>query len=160
MTNHILSDEIHEPTVTEFNTPVLGLIAVPREENFRSGLVFPEGIDNVTDEHFRQFAAEMKEQYEILEDKYNEIKMHLHQYQNVNLRQREQNIMIVENYNVLLKKICKVIEKNYEQYHFGTPTINTRYNICIPIFNAKTNRLTTYSERTRSFVDIFSKASQ
>lgn len=157
MTNGVMDEEIEEPTITQFNTPLIGLIASPAQP-YQSALVFPEGMENVNDEHFRQFAAEMKEQYEILEDKYGELKMHYHQAHSMAMKKREENIIITENYNLLLKKICKVIEKNHEQYHFGTPTINRRFNVCIPVYNSKTNKLTTYSERTRSFIDIFKTA--
>ena len=149
-----------EATITPgYNAPeVVHLIQPPaRHANFISRLQLPENLDEVNDEYFRQFADEMKTQYELLEADYNELKLSNRKikdemmYRNYLARETQ------TNYDILLKKLCKVINRDNNQYNFGEPIIDKRHNIVLPVYNSNTKRFTNYSNNTRSFLDVFRK---
>ncbi len=137
-------------------TNMIHLIAPPPRQ-FVSRLSLPENIESVQDEVFRQFADEMKTQYELLEADYNEIK---HSNRKIKDEMAYRNYLAREtqgNFEILIKKLCKVIARDNNQYHFGETIIDKRHNIQLPVFNSNTKRFTNYSNNTRSFLDVFRK---
>ena len=136
--------EVQIPFIVEgFNRP------------YQSRLVLPQGTETVTDEAFRQFAEEMKEQYEILEADYNTVKRDCQAFRSELIRQEQQSRVALESYQILLKKLTKVISRDYPQYKFGDVVLDSSLNVVLPIYNEKTRRFTNYSNSTRSFLEIF-----
>jgi hypothetical protein len=157
-----IEDEVEATLQPGYNVPntqaipVVQLIAPPQRQ-FVSRLSLPENIETVQDEVFRQFAEEMKTQYELLEADFNEIKR-------ANARMKDEmvyrNYLAREtqtNFEILVKKLCRVIGRDYPQYNFGDTIVDKRHNVQLPVFNSNTKRFTNYSNNTRSFLDIFRK---
>ena len=161
-----IQEEVEATITPGYNVPVennpapvanmVHLIAPPARQ-FISRLQLPENLDSVTDEYFRQFADEMKTQYELLEADYNELKLSNRRmkdemvYRNYLARETQ------TNFEILIKKLCKVIARDNPQYNFGDTIIDKRHNIQLPVYNSNTKRFTNYSNNTRSFLDIFRK---
>lgn len=136
--------EVQIPFIVEgFNRP------------YQSRLVLPPGTENVSDEAFRQFADEMREQYEVLEADYNTVKTDCQALRSELIRQKHQSRTALESYQILIKKLTKVISRDYPQYKFGDVVLDSSLNVVLPIYNEKTRRFTNYSNSTRSFLEIF-----
>lgn len=147
---------ILESSDTETESPPIS----PEFTNFRnyqSRLVLPDGIDNVNDQAFIQFANEMREQYEILESEFNSIRASNNLLKNEIMRIRSNNKIINESYNKLIQNLTKVITRDYPQYFFGSSIVDHYLNIILPCYNSKTKRSTNYSNLTKSFLSIFQK---
>lgn len=127
---------------------------IPERTYYQSRLVLPEGIETVNDEAFRQFADEMREQYEILESEYNGLKREFNVMKSELIRCKNTFRIVEESYKQLLKKLLKVTMRDYPQFRFGDVVLDSRFNCILPVFNTNTNRFTNYSNNTRSFLDI------
>tara|TARA_R110002124_G_C8972794_1_gene515366 strand:+ start:3220 stop:3720 length:501 start_codon:yes stop_codon:yes gene_type:complete len=154
-----IAEEVEATITPGFNAPDVVRIIQPQmtHPGFVSRLSLPENIESVQDEVFRQFADEMKTQYELLEADYNEIK---HSNRKIKDEMVYRNYLAREtqtNFEILIKKLCKVIARDNPQYNFGETIIDKRHNIQLPVFNSNTKRFTNYSNNTRSFLDIFRK---
>lgn len=124
------------------------------ENQFRSRLVFPPGTTEVSDEHFRMFAEEMREQYEVLESDLNVALRECKVLKSELIRQKNATTVLGESYKQLVKKLLKVLSRDYPQFKFGETILDNRFNIVLPVYNENTNRFTNYSNLTRSFLDI------
>lgn len=121
---------------------------------YTSRLVFPPGMETVTDEAFRQFGEEMREQYEVLEADFNNAKRDAQILKAELIRQKNKNRLIEESYKQLLKKVLKITSRDYPQFKFGEVILDDKFNCILPCYNDNTRRFTNYSNLTRSFLDI------
>lgn len=128
---------------------------VPERTHYESRLRFPPGTSEVTDEAFRQFAEEMREQYEVLESDFNAVKRDNRVLQAELIREKNRRRLTEESHKTLTKKILKVISRDYNQFKFGDVIIDEKFNSVLPCYNENTRRFTNYSNMTRSFLDIF-----
>ena len=124
---------------------------------YRSRLVLPEGIENVGDQTFIQFANEMREQYEILESEFNSLRSSNSLLKNEIMRIRSAHKISDESYNKLINNLTKVISRDYSQFFFGNSIIDYNLNVVLPCYNSKTKRSVNYSNLTKSFLSIFQK---
>ena len=140
-----IAEEVEATITPGFNAPDVVRIIQPQmtHPGFVSRLSLPENIESVQDEVFRQFADEMKHSNRKIKDEM--------VYRNYLARETQ------TNFEILIKKLCKVIARDNPQYNFGETIIDKRHNIQLPVFNSNTKRFTNYSNNTRSFLDIFRK---
>ena len=102
-----IAEEVEATITPGFNAPDVVRIIQPQmtHPGFVSRLSLPENIESVQDEVFRQFADEMKTQYELLEADYNEIK---HSNRKIKDEMVYRNYLAREtqtNFEILIKKL-------------------------------------------------------
>lgn len=127
---------------------------VPQRTHYTSRLVLPQGIEEVNDQGFRMFADEMREQYEILESEFNASRRDSQMLKSELIRMKHKCDVVEESYKMLMKKLMKVITRDYPQFRFGDTIVDERLNVKLPVYNENTKRFTNYSNSTRSFLEI------
>jgi len=127
---------------------------VPLGTHYTSRLVLPQGIEQVNDQAFRQFADEMREQYEILESEFNASRRDSQMLKSELIRTKHKCSVVEESYKILIKKLLKVTMRDYPQFRFGDTIVDERLNVKLPVYNENTKRFTNYSNSTRSFLEI------
>ena len=140
----------------EINVPLIlpGFHIPEPGGNSNSRLVFPPGTTEVSDEHFRLFAEEMREQYEVLESDFNSSLREAKILRSELIRSKNMTNVVVESYKQLIKKLLKVSTRDYPNFKFGETILDNRFNVVLPVYNENTKRFTNYSNQTRSFLDI------